>query len=173
MDVQSTKVTDAVNGLTAAIDEYKNELYSKLNFKIYKEENKEETKMKVMISMPMSNKTDKQIKNRMDELTKKFEAMHIEVIDTYIEDEPGCNFDEYTPALFYLGESIKMLGQVDAVYFDKCWQASRGCCIERRVAEAYGVKILDGTFFDGVVLDIKEDDNEEDIDEGNHIPFID
>ena len=32
--------------------------------------------------------------------------------------------------LWYLGESIKLLGQADIAYFCKDWEKYRGCCIE-------------------------------------------
>ncbi len=40
------------------------------------------------------------------------------------------------------------MGQVDAVYFTKDWQLGRGCKIEREIAKAYGVKILDYDFLE-------------------------
>ena len=49
-------------------------------------------------------------------------------------------------ALYYLGRSIDLIGTVDAVYFAPGWRTARGCIIERRVCEEYGVKILDEDF---------------------------
>lgn len=40
------------------------------------------------------------------------------------------------------------MGQVDAVYFTKDWASARGCKIEREIAKAYGVKILDYDFLE-------------------------
>ena len=50
------------------------------------------------------------------------------------------------PALFYLAKSIDMIGQVDAVYFTEDWRSARGCRVERKICEEYGVKILDPEF---------------------------
>lgn len=52
--------------------------------------------MKLFISQPMAGKTDKEI----------------EVIDSFFDGAPK------TP-LWYLGESIKLLGQADIAYFCK------------------------------------------------------
>lgn len=41
-----------------------------------------------------------------------------------------------------------MIGQVDAVYFAKDWRNARGCQIERRVCEEYGIKILEHDFIE-------------------------
>lgn len=55
------------------------------------------------------------------------------------------------------------MGQVDAVYFAKDWQLARGCRIEREVAKAYGIKILEYDFLEEpeeiLVRKIKFDDS--------------
>ncbi len=123
---------------------------------------KEEKIMKVMISMPMNGKKHKQIKERMNYLKKIFESMHIEVIDSIIEETADPDtYNEYSPALFYIGESIKLLGQVDMLYMDDGWRLARGCVIEHDIAKKYGIKVIDSEFFNGVTLNIEEDDDTE------------
>ena len=57
----------------------------------------------------------------------------IEVIDSFFDSEPK------TP-LWYLGESIKLLGQADIAYFCKDWEKYRGCCIEHECCVRYSIK---------------------------------
>lgn len=47
-----------------------------------------------------------------------------------------------------MAKSINAMGKVDAVYFTKDWMLARGCKIEREIAKAYGVKILDYDFLE-------------------------
>lgn len=56
-----------------------------------------------------------------------------EVIDSFFDGEPK------TP-LWYLGESIKLLGQADIAYFCKDWEKYRGCCIEHECCVRYSIK---------------------------------
>lgn len=107
--------------------------------------------MKVMISQPMNGVNPSKIFEERKELIKKFNKMHIEVVDTYFRDEPEDTEGYNQPALYYLAESIDILGKVDAIYFVENWRSARGCRVERKVAEEYGIKILDYTFFEDQV----------------------
>lgn len=100
--------------------------------------------MKVMISQPMRGKTDEQIRAERDFLIKKFNDMHIEVIDTiFTEDLP----EDWNAAVYFLGKSISAMKDVDAIYMDDGWREVRGCRIEHQVAREYGIKILYNDFF--------------------------
>ena len=100
--------------------------------------------MKVMISQPMRGKTDEQIRKERNFLIKKFNDMHIEVIDTiFTEDLP----EDWNAAVYFLGKSISAMKDVDAVYMDDGWREARGCRIEHQVAREYGIKILYNDFF--------------------------
>ena len=50
------------------------------------------------------------------------------------------------PGLFYLAKSIDAMANVDAVYFAENWSTARGCRIERKICENYGVKALESDF---------------------------
>lgn len=63
-----------------------------------------------------------------------------------MEDPPQGMYNH--EALYYIGKSIDVMGKVDAVYFVKDWREARGCRIERKIAEEYGVKILEYDFLD-------------------------
>lgn len=100
--------------------------------------------MKVMISQPMRGKTSEQIKEERNFLIKKFNDMHIEVIDTIFTEDPP---EDWNAAVYYLGKSISAMKDVDAIYMDDGWREARGCRIEYQVAREYGIKILYNDFF--------------------------
>lgn len=90
---------------------------------------------KLFISQPMRDKTDEQIeaeRNRAIENAKEVLGEEVEVIQSFFKGAPH----DATP-LWYLGESIKLLGQADFVYFCKDWEKYRGCCIR------YGINYMD------------------------------
>lgn len=101
--------------------------------------------MKVMISLPMNGRKNKEVKERMKELKEKFASLHIDVIDSFITDEIE---NSYHPGVYYLGRTLtQFMHNVDAVYFDKDWETARGCRIERNICNEYNIKILDESFF--------------------------
>lgn len=72
-----------------------------------------------------------------EKVAEIYESEELELIDSYIEDNPPKDSKE---AVWYLGESLKKLAQADvfigiAENYD--WS---GCCIERETAERYGIK---------------------------------
>ena len=91
--------------------------------------------MKVMISQPMRDKSEEQIREERKEIVEKLTNEGYEVVDTIFTDEPPKDVDE---AIFYLSKSIEAIGKVDAVVFMKGWNQARGCIIENQVAIAYG-----------------------------------
>lgn len=95
---------------------------------------------KLFVSCPMRGRTEKQIRNSMDQMHKIAEAIFdekFEVIDTWIADNaPACNRKQ----LWYLGKSIEMLSQADAfigVYDDQ--KGFDGCIVENYTAKLYGI----------------------------------
>ena len=100
--------------------------------------------MKVMISQPMRGKTEEQIREERKAVIKKFNNMHIEVIDTiFTEEAPESN----NAGVYYLGKSIQEMSKVDALFMCDGWREARGCGIEHQVAKEYGIKILYNDFF--------------------------
>ena len=93
--------------------------------------------MKLFISQPMAGKTDKEILDERERILHNvkelFPDKEIEVIDSFFDGEPK------TP-LWYLGESVKLLGQADIAYFCKDWEKYRGCCIEHECCVRYSIK---------------------------------
>ena len=94
--------------------------------------------MKIMISQPMKGKTNEQIREERKALVEALEREGHEVVDTVFETAP----DNVDMAVYMLGESIKFISKVDAVYFMKGWEKARGCKIEHQVAVEYNKKVF-------------------------------
>ena len=97
--------------------------------------------MKIMISQPMNDKSETQIRKERAELVKELEKQGHEVIDTIFAEESPKDCDT---AIYYLSKSIEAIGKVDGLVFMKGWEQARGCRIENQVALAYGkfIKLL-------------------------------
>ena len=101
--------------------------------------------MKVMISQPMARKHDDDIKNERNKIISKFRDMHIDVVDTFFNDNTtGIN----KPDVYLLSKSIQAMVEVDAVYFVDGWKDARGCRIEHQICKEYGIKCLYSDFFE-------------------------
>lgn len=94
--------------------------------------------MKVMISQPMKNRSNKEILEERAELVKRIEEEGDIVLDTVFDEAPK-NVDE---AVWYLSKSIEFLASADKVVFMKGWEKARGCKIEHQVAVEYGKEIM-------------------------------
>lgn len=95
---------------------------------------------KLFVSVPMKGRTEEEIKasiQKMKKIAEIYEGEELELIDSYIEDNPPKDSKE---AVWYLGESLKKLAQADIfVGINEAYDWN-GCQIEREVAERYGVK---------------------------------
>lgn len=104
----------------------------------------EKTK-KVMISQPMAGKTPEEIIEVRDKAIKYLEKSGFEVVDTYFpNDSKYLTVDILSKPLFLLGKSLMYMSYCDAVYFCKGWDKTRGCILEHKAAEAYGLEMLYG-----------------------------
>ncbi len=95
---------------------------------------------KLFVSVPMKGRTEEEIKasiQKMKKIAEIYEGEELELIDSYIEDNPPKDSKE---AVWFLGESLKKLAQAD-VFMGICeiydWN---GCCIEMETANKYGIK---------------------------------
>lgn len=95
---------------------------------------------KLFVSVPMKGRTEEEIKasiQKMKKIAEIYEGEELELIDSYIENNPPKDSKE---AVWYLGESLKKLAQAD-VFMGICeiydWN---GCCIEMETANKYGIK---------------------------------
>ena len=93
--------------------------------------------MKVFISQPMKDKTEKEIvdqRKRIEGYIKSEVDEDVEIIDSYVQDAP----DECNP-VFFLGLSLQFLSQADLAVFAQGYENARGCVIEREVCNKYGI----------------------------------
>jgi hypothetical protein len=95
---------------------------------------------KLFVSVPMRGRTEEEIKasiQKMKKIAEIYEGEELELIDSYIEDNPPKDSKE---AVWYLGESLKKLAQADVfIGIDEAYDWN-GCYIERDTAQRYGVK---------------------------------
>ena len=93
---------------------------------------------KLFVSVP--SRTEEEIKasiQKMKKIAEIYEGEELELIDSYIEDNPPKDSKE---AIWYLSESLKKLAQAD-VFMGICESYDwNGCQIERETAEKYGIK---------------------------------
>lgn len=105
---------------------------------------------KLFVSVPMKGRTEEEIKasiQKMKQIAEIYEGEKLELIDSYIEDNPPKDSKE---AVWYLGESLKKLAQAD-VFIGICENYDwNGCYIERKTAERYGVK-MHMIFAEGII----------------------
>lgn len=101
---------------------------------------KEINMKKLFVSVPMKGRTEEEIKasiQKMKKIAEIYEGEELELIDSYIEDNPPKDSKE---AVWYLGESLKKLAQADVfIGIDDSWDWN-GCQIETDVAQRYGIK---------------------------------
>lgn len=95
---------------------------------------------KLFVSVPMKGRKEEEIKasiQKMKKIAEIYEGEELELIDSYIKDNPPKDSKE---AVWYLGESLKKLAQAD-VFIGICENYDwNGCYIERKTAERYGIK---------------------------------
>lgn len=95
---------------------------------------------KLFISQPMNGKTDKEIlevRQRAIEAAERRLGEKVEVIDSFFQGAPAD-----AKPLWFLGESIKLLGEADVAYFAPGWENARGCRIEYNCAADYDVPVI-------------------------------
>jgi hypothetical protein len=95
---------------------------------------------KLFVSVPMKGRTEEEIKasiQKMKKIAEIYEGEELELIDSYIEDNPPENNNQ---AIWYLGESLKKLSEADVfIGINESYQWS-GRQIERETVLAYGIK---------------------------------
>ena len=94
--------------------------------------------MKIFISQPMADKTEKQIKKEREKIIKDYDLNKFDIIDSIIEENPPkeCDF-----GLWYLAKSIEMLSTANTIIFMPNWENARGCTIEHECAVKYNKNI--------------------------------
>ena len=95
---------------------------------------------KLFVSVPMKGRTEEEIRasiQKMKRIAETFEGEELELIDSYIEDNPPKDNNQ---AIWYLGESLKKLASADVfIGITDVWEWN-GCYIETETAGRYGIK---------------------------------
>lgn len=96
---------------------------------------------KLFVSVPMRGRTEEAIRasiEKMKKIAEICEGEALELIDTYIEDNPPENIPNQ--GVWYLAKSLEMLAEADVfIGIDDSWNW-KGCEAENSIASAYGIK---------------------------------
>lgn len=100
--------------------------------------------MKYFISQPMRGRAGIVIKTErkhIEELIRKYDS-NAEIIDSYMESSTIAEDSEglKNPDVHFLGRAISMMEDADVVVLATGWKNSRGCRIEKQVAEQYDIR---------------------------------
>ena len=100
---------------------------------------RQKEKLRVFISQLMRGRSDKDILDERERITETLKSIYtdyeVEIIDSFFK---GDTTHGLSP-LECLGESIKLLGTADLVYFADKWDEGRGCIVEYCVANLYDI----------------------------------
>lgn len=95
--------------------------------------------MKVFISQPMNRRSDEEILKERGLIAKTFEygmGSPVEVIDSFSKSPDDISKGR----VWMLGTSIALMHDADYVIFAPGWKNAKGCVVEEKVAELYGLK---------------------------------
>lgn len=95
-------------------------------------------RLRVFISQPMKDKTNEEIekeRNELIEFAKEKLGSDVEIIDSFFKDAPHD-----AKPLWFLGKSFELLSTADAAVFAKGYEKARGCVMEHKACENYGIK---------------------------------
>ena len=95
---------------------------------------------KLFITYPMKGRTEENIKKsikKMHQIAEIVFDQELEAIDSWIEDDVPESVKN--PGVWYLGKSIELLSTADYFIGVECEEFWKGCHIEARVAQSYGV----------------------------------
>ena len=99
----------------------------------------------IFISQPMRDRTEGEIIAEREKAINEAKLHFVEddnvvVIDSLLKD---CKPESARcTALMYLGKSIQLMADADAVCFAPGWKEARGCRIEHECAREYGKHII-------------------------------
>lgn len=103
--------------------------------------------MRAMLSQPMAEKTDEEIKETREKAINVLQEKGYEIVNTLFTDEwySSESMKERGVVqipLGFLAKSLENMSLCHAVYFCKGWENARGCRIEHDAAVAYGLDII-------------------------------
>ncbi|MEG2379808.1 MAG: DUF4406 domain-containing protein [Bacilli bacterium] len=105
--------------------------------------------MKIFVSQPMRQKSEREIFNTMMEAVKDCRKIYkytdgLTVLKSYFSDiEIEENKKIVNEGVYLLGKSIELMAEADVVYFCQGWEKAKGCVLEHECALAYGLEIIE------------------------------
>lgn len=102
-------------------------------------------KKRAMISQPMLGRTYEEILFVRNKIKVNLEDIGYEVADTFFTKEwiDANSKGIKNKSLWCLAKSLEMMSDCDAICFACGSERARGCKIERAVANAYGLTVID------------------------------
>ena len=103
--------------------------------------------MKAMLSQPMANKSEQEIKETREHAISFLRENGFDIVNTLFTDE-WYNHEQMKDRgvvqipLCFLAKSLESMSMCHTVYFCKGWQMTRGCRIEHEAAKEYGLEII-------------------------------
>ena len=92
--------------------------------------------MKVFISQPMAYYADNVIEQVREHICELFSIKNEDLIDSFVKTVPEGIKNN---SVWCLGDSIRLMATADLVIFAPGWEEARGCRIEHKVCEEYGI----------------------------------
>lgn len=96
--------------------------------------------MRIYISIPITGYDEAQQRTHAQHLAGHIRALGHEAINPFDAPKPPKQFDEKEKYAYYMGHDIADLLRCDAAVFAFGWQMSKGCLLEHRATEIYGIK---------------------------------
>lgn len=96
--------------------------------------------MRIYISLPITGCDEAQQRAHAQHLADHIRALGHEAVNPFDTPTPPEHFDEKEKYAHYMAFDIAVLLRSDAVLFAFGWQMSKGCLLENRAAEIYGIK---------------------------------
>ena len=95
--------------------------------------------MKLFLSLPMYGRSNEEIESEIEQMKEaaKNNFYNIEFVCAYTK-EP---IEEAKDRLWYLGRAIQMMEGCDAILLSRYYEKSKGCLVEKFVAEEYGIPV--------------------------------
>lgn len=91
------------------------------------------------ISLPMNGRSEEAILENIEYAKKLLRGVGYEPVDAYADlDIPQNN----NPGLTYLAHSLEIMATCQFAYFMFGWEKARGCQLEHKAAQEYGLRCM-------------------------------
>ncbi len=101
--------------------------------------------MKVFASQPMRGLTSDEINDQLQDTKawlREYFGTSVEAFNEYITREAPTGLHSGQVGIWYLMESLKIMSGCDAVVMVGEWEKHKGCVLEYKIAQAYGIPVI-------------------------------